>query len=91
MRKIIIVSLLALAGCAPAAGVGGGIAAATIGPAVASSIGVSTTTLSEIATAACAAQAAANAASSIAKAQGSTSWASRFSDVSKLAGVGCAW
>lgn len=67
--KILALTLgLALAGCAPAAGIGG---TAVVAPVVASALGVSTTTLSEVAAGACATQAAANAA-----AQGSTTWAS---------------
>lgn len=83
--------VLLLASCA-GAGVAGGLGAgAALAPVIASSLGVSATTLSEVAAAGCAAQAAANAAGAIAQAQGSAAWASKFSDASRIAGFACTW
>lgn len=47
--------------------------------------------LSDIARAACAAQAAANTAEDIARARGNEAWAARFSRASTITGIGCAW
>ena len=47
--------------------------------------------LSTLAAASCGAQAAANAAGAIAESEGSATWAIRFAEASKIAGLGCAW
>lgn len=76
--------LALLSGCSA---VGPAVGAA----AIASAIGVSATTLSEVARAGCAAQAIANIAQDVAVARGSMVWAARFGIASQEAGLACAW
>ena len=80
---------LALAGCAPAAGIGGAAIGAGLVPIVAGAVGVGPTVLSDVALAGCAAQAASNAGAQLASA--SPAWAARFAEASTLAGLACAW
>ena len=49
------------------------------------------TVISDVAKAACATQAAANAGAEIAAERGAAAWAERFTTASQVAGIGCAW
>ena len=91
MRAFVAGALfLGLIGCAggtPAAVTG--VAALT--PAVLQAAGVGAPVLSDVALAACAAEAAANSASKIAVDSHNSGWAARFADASQLTGLACAW
>lgn len=90
MKKFTLVLALGapvlLGGCS-----GTAITGAVVAPAIAAGLGVSQTTLSDVSIASCATQNAANAAARIAHDQGSLVWASRFKEISSIAGFGCIW
>lgn len=91
MKKMLsALGLLLLTSCMPAA-IGGGLGTTVAAPVIASSLGVSVTTLSEVAKAACAAQSAANIGEIIALRRGRTDWAQHFAEISRVTGVGCIW
>ncbi len=82
---------LSLSGCVAGA-VGGGVGASgLVATVIAPALGVSATTLDEVAAASCVTQHAANVAAEIATGRGNLAWALRYSDISKVAGIACAW
>lgn len=83
--------LTMLSGCSAIGPAVGGAAMTALAPTIASAIGISATTLSEVAKAACGAQAAANVAKDVAVSRGSMVWAARFGIASQAAGLACAW
>lgn len=88
-RPLPLALVFALSGCA--GGVAAGLGGAALVPVIASTVGVSATTLTDIAAAGCAAQAAANVAGKIAADQGSAAWAAHFAEASAIAGYACVW
>lgn len=84
-------AFLLLSGCAPAVATGGAVGAGGLGAVLAPSLGPAGVVLSEVAAAACAGQAAANATGAIAAQRGDDTVARYASGASRLLGLGCLW
>lgn len=92
MKKVLVFGfLILLPGCAGGIAAGSLAGIGAIAPSVIQAVGVGSNVLSEISKAACAAQAAANIANDVAMSKGNVAWAKSFSEMSKMAGVGCSW
>ena len=90
MQKILLLGALALGACSPATiaaiGAAGGTAAS-----IASTVKGGAVVLSDVAQAACAAQAAANVAGAVSSQRGDVKTAQQASTASALLGAGCSW
>lgn len=88
MKTFIVLACVGLlGGCsAPMAGVVGAAALPVVAQAAKAA-----PVLSDIALAGCAAQAAANVAGAVATQNGNATWATRFAEVSQVAGFACSW